>query len=45
MPTLRDATDGSWYAAMGFHSTGRRFTEAGIPHVEMVRLEHEVNEG
>lgn len=28
-----------WYAAVGFRSTGRRFMEANIPHVEMVRLE------
>jgi predicted GNAT family N-acyltransferase len=26
-----------WYASFGFRSTGRRFEEAGIPHVEMVR--------
>jgi predicted GNAT family N-acyltransferase len=26
-----------WYAGFGFRSTGRRFEEAGIPHVEMVR--------
>ena len=26
-----------WYATFGFTSTGRRFEEAGIPHVEMVR--------
>lgn len=25
-----------WYAAFGFRSTGRRFDEVGIPHVEMV---------
>ena len=27
-----------FYASFGFKSTGRRFEEAGIPHVEMVRL-------
>ena len=30
-----------WYAALGFVSTGRRFEEAGIPHVEMVRHDDE----
>jgi len=28
-----------WYDELGFHSTGRTFKEAGIPHVEMVRRE------
>jgi predicted GNAT family N-acyltransferase len=28
-----------WYAAHGFASTGRRFEEVGIPHVEMIRRE------
>lgn len=27
----------AFYASFGFASTGRRFEEAGIPHVEMVR--------
>jgi predicted GNAT family N-acyltransferase len=27
----------AWYATFGFRATGRRFEEAGIPHVEMVR--------
>ena len=26
----------AFYASLGFRSTGRRFMEAGIPHVEMV---------
>lgn len=26
-----------WYEDLGFQSTGRRFEEVGIPHVEMVR--------
>ena len=25
-----------WYATFGFRSTGRRFKEVGIPHVEMI---------
>ncbi len=28
-----------WYADLGFASTGRRFEEAGIPHVEMIARE------
>ena len=27
-----------FYASFGFEATGRRFSEAGIPHVEMVRI-------
>lgn len=27
----------AWYEEFGFESTGRRFEEAGIPHVEMIR--------
>lgn len=30
-----------WYATFGFQSAGRRFQEAGIPHVEMVRHDEE----
>lgn len=26
-----------WYEQFGFQSTGRRFEEAGIPHVEMIK--------
>ena len=26
----------AWYGSFGFRSTGRRFDEVGIPHVEMV---------
>jgi predicted GNAT family N-acyltransferase len=28
-----------WYEELGFHSIGRTFKEAGIPHVAMVRRE------
>ena len=28
-----------WYAGLGFTSTGHRFEEVGIPHVEMMRHE------
>ena len=28
-----------WYEQFGFESTGRRFEEAGIPHVEMIKRE------
>lgn len=28
-----------YYASFGFHPTGERFMEAGIPHVKMVRRE------
>jgi predicted GNAT family N-acyltransferase len=27
----------AFYAELGFQSTGRRFVEVGIPHVEMIR--------
>lgn len=31
-----------WYEQFGFESTGRRFEEAGIPHVEMVKRDGSV---
>lgn len=27
----------AWYGSFGFESTGRRFDEVGIPHVEMIK--------
>ncbi|PQJ35466.1 GNAT family N-acetyltransferase [Salinibacter sp. 10B] len=32
-----------WYASLGFTSTGHRFEEVGIPHVEMMRHEGDTN--
>ncbi|WP_022836113.1 GNAT family N-acetyltransferase [Salisaeta longa] len=29
----------AFYASFGFRPTGRRFTEVGIPHVEMIRTD------
>ncbi len=34
-----------WYEGLGFESTGRRFEEAGIPHVEMIRRDPEASSG
>jgi predicted GNAT family N-acyltransferase len=33
-----------WYERFGFESTGRRFQEAGIPHVEMVKRDASTGE-
>ena len=34
-----------WYEQLGFQSTGRRFEEAGMPHVEMIRREGAADSG
>jgi predicted GNAT family N-acyltransferase len=34
-----------WYEQFGFESTGRRFEEAGIPHVEMIKRDRAADSG